>query len=182
MKIIPGELDGLFVIEPTVLGDVRGFFFESWSQRRFRDAGLDVTFVQDNFSFSRQGTVRGLHFQNPKAQAKLVMVLQGEVFDVVVDLRRTSPSFGRWQSAVLSAENKRQFYIPPGFAHGFAVLSETALFHYKCSEFYSPKDERCLLWNDPQIGIQWPMIDPILSEKDRRAPPLQDLPRDVLFE
>ncbi|MGP8218592.1 MAG: dTDP-4-dehydrorhamnose 3,5-epimerase, partial [Limisphaerales bacterium] len=142
---------------------------------------LDWNFVQDNVSLSRRGTLRGLHFQNPAPQGKLVFVLQGEVFDVAVDIRRSSPTFGRWHGLHLSGENKRQFFIPPGFAHGFAVLSETALFAYKCTELYIPQNELTLAWNDPDIGIQWPLDNPQLSEKDARGPRLKDLPKDRLF-
>jgi dTDP-4-dehydrorhamnose 3,5-epimerase len=137
--------------------------------------------VQDNISFSRRGILRGLHFQNPRPQGKLLQVLQGEVFDVAVDVRRSSPHFGRWQGVNLSAENKRQFYIPPGFAHGFAVLSETALFHYKCTEFYSPSDEVSLRWNDPAIGVEWPSQNPLLSERDAKGLLLSEIPPDRLF-
>jgi dTDP-4-dehydrorhamnose 3,5-epimerase len=131
MNVLPGKLQGLLIIEPTVFGDARGYFLETWNQERYASAGLAETFVQDNLSFSRKGILRGLHCQNPNPQGKLVQVLQGEVFDVAVDLRRGSPTFGQWEGILLSSENKRQFYVPPGFAHGFAVLSETALFHYK---------------------------------------------------
>ena len=167
MNIITCDIPGLLVIEPNVFGDARGFFMELWNQRRHHEAGLDWNYVQDNVSLSRRGTVRGLHFQNPAAQGKLVYVLQGEVFDVAVDIRRSSPTFGRWHGLSLSAENKRQFLIPPGFAHGFAVLSETAMFAYKCTDFYSPQHELAVAWNDPDIGIQWPVEKPQLSEKRR---------------
>jgi dTDP-4-dehydrorhamnose 3,5-epimerase len=154
---------------------------ETWNRQRYREAGLDWNFVQDNVSLSRQGILRGLHFQNPAAQGKLVFVLQGEVFDVAVDIRRSSPTFGRWHGLHLSGENKRQFFIPPGFAHGFAVLSETVLFAYKCTELYTPQNELTLAWNDPDIGIQWPLDNPQLSEKDARGLRLKDLPKDRLF-
>lgn len=181
MNVQTCDLPGLLIIEPKVFGDARGFFFESWNHQRYLAAGVDTRFVQDNFSFSGQGTLRGLHFQNPNGQAKLVSVLQGEVFDVAVDLRRASPTFGRWHATTLSAENRRQFYIPAGFAHGFCVVSETALFYYKCSDYYAPQHERTLLWNDPQLGIPWPFSDPILSEKDRKGVPLKDIPPGQLF-
>lgn len=181
MNITRCELEGLLLIEPKVFGDARGFFMETWNQQRYAEAGLDIKFVQDNLSLSRRGTVRGLHFQNPNAQSKLVCVLQGEVFDVAVDLRRSSPTFGRWHGVRLSGENKAQFFVPAGFAHGFAVLSETALFYYKCSDFYSPKDEQTLRWNDPALGIQWPISEPMLSEKDSRGLLLRDLPPERLF-
>ncbi|MDW8308889.1 MAG: dTDP-4-dehydrorhamnose 3,5-epimerase [Verrucomicrobiales bacterium] len=181
MKVRSCEIPGLLIIEPKVFGDARGFFLETWHRRRYREAGLDVDFVQDNLSSSRRGTIRGLHFQNPRAQGKLVWVIEGEVFDVAVDLRRSSPTFGRWHGLNLSSENRLQFYIPPGFAHGFAVLSETAIFAYKCTEFYSPADELTLQWNDPDVGVQWPFADPVLSEKDKRGLRLKDLPPDRLF-
>jgi dTDP-4-dehydrorhamnose 3,5-epimerase len=181
MNVIPCEIPELLIIEPDVFGDPRGFFMESWNRRRYRDAGIDLDFVQDNFSLSRRGTLRGIHFQNPKAQGKLVSAVQGEVFDVAVDIRRGSPTFGRWVGAVLSAENKRQFFVPPGFAHGFVVLSESALFHYKCTDLYSRADECGFRWDDPDVDIKWPLRDPILSERDRRAPLLRDLPAERLF-
>ena len=181
MNVIRCELEGLLVLEPQVFGDARGFFLETWNQRRYTEAGLAVPFVQDNLSFSRRGTLRGLHFQNPSPQGKLVSVLTGEVFDVAVDLRRRSPTFGQWLGTTLSEENRRQFYVPPGFAHGFVVVSETALFHYKCTEFYSPKDELTLRWDDPQVGIRWPVENPVLSPKDAKGLLLRELPVDRLF-
>jgi dTDP-4-dehydrorhamnose 3,5-epimerase len=181
MNVIKCDLADLLVIEPDVFGDHRGFFAESWNRQRYREAGIDFDFVQDNFSFSRRGTLRGLHFQNPTAQGKLVSVWQGEVWDVAVDLRRASPTFGRWHGVTLSADNKRQFFVPPGFAHGFVVTSDTALFHYKCTAAYSKEHERGFRWNDPALGIQWPVTDPILSTRDAAAPLLQDLPADLLF-
>ncbi len=168
-------------MEPKVFGDARGFFMETWNQHRYAEAGLNVDFVQDNISVSRQGILRGLHFQNPHPQGKLVSVLQGEVFDVALDLRQHSPTFRRWHGLNLSSENKRQFYIPPGFAHGFLVLSETAMFHYKCTEFYSPKDEATIRWDDPDLAIQWPSGNPQVSEKDAKGLRLKDLPPDRLF-
>jgi dTDP-4-dehydrorhamnose 3,5-epimerase len=181
MKVINCELDGLLIIEPDVYGDQRGFFLESWNRQRYVDAGINVDFVQDNFSFSQRGTLRGLHFQNPLAQGKLVSVWQGEVFDVAVDIRRQSRTFGRWYGTNLTAGNKRQFYIPPGFAHGFAVVSETALFHYKCTEIYAPRNELGFRWDDPDVGIKWPLPAPILSQRDAHAPFLRELPVDKLF-
>jgi dTDP-4-dehydrorhamnose 3,5-epimerase len=181
MNITRFEIEGLLLIEPKVFGDARGFFLESWNERKYREAGIAATLVQDNLSFSRRGTLRGLHFQNPTPQAKLVTVLQGEVFDVAVDIRRNSPTFGRWHGVNLSAEKKHQFFIPPGFAHGFAVLSETALFFYKCTEFYAPQNEATVAWNDPDIGIQWPVANPVLSEKDQRGLRLKDVPAEKLF-
>ncbi len=181
MNILRCPLDGLLLLEPRVFGDARGFFMETWNRRRYAEAGIDADFVQDNISVSRQGILRGLHFQNPNAQGKLVSVLQGEVFDVAVDIRRASPTFGKWHGTRLSSENKRQFYIPPGFAHGFVVLSEQAMFHYKCTRFYSPADELAIRWDDPDLGIEWPLQNPLLSDKDARAPRLRDLPPERLF-
>lgn len=181
MNVLTCPIAGLLVIEPKVFGDARGFFFEMWNDRRYREAGLDADFVQDNISFSRRGTLRGLHLQNPNPQGKLLEVLQGEVFDVAVDVRRSSPTFKRWHGVLLSAENKRQFYVPPGFAHGFVVVSETALFHYKCSGYYSPKDELAIRWDDPAIGVDWPVQEPVLSEKDARALRLGEVPAERLF-
>ena len=181
MNISRCELADLLIVEPDVFGDNRGYFMESWNRQRYRDAGIDFDFVQDNFSLSRRGTLRGLHFQNPLAQGKLVSVLQGEVFDVGVDIRRSSPTFGRWFGMTLSAENKRQFFLPPGFAHGFLVLSDMALFHYKCTDLYSPKDEQGFRWDDPDVGIKWPVENPILSQRDAAAPRLKALPPEKLF-
>jgi dTDP-4-dehydrorhamnose 3,5-epimerase len=182
VNVIRCELEGLLIIEPKVFGDARGFFMETWNQLRYQQAGLSAAFVQDNLSFSRRGALRGLHFQNPAPQGKLVSVLEGEVYDVAVDLRRASRTFGRWHAVNLSRENKRQFFVPPGFAHGFLVLSDTALFHYKCTEFYSPKDELTLRWDDPELKIPWPMAQPTLSEKDANGRWLRDLPPERLFE
>lgn len=182
MNILPCEIEGPLIIEPKVFGDSRGFFFELWNEGRFAERGLPAGFVQDNVSFSSRGTVRGLHFQNPTPQGKLLTVLQGEVFDVVVDVRRASPTFGRWTGVLLSADNKRQFYVPPGFAHGFAVTSPTALFHYKVTAPYSPADEVTVRWDDPDLGIRWPVQAPILSGRDAAAPRLRDIARDRLFD
>lgn len=181
MNVLTCDLAGLLVIEPKVHGDPRGFFLETWNLRRYREAGLGADFVQDNVSFSRRGTLRGVHFQNPNPQGKLLQVMQGEVFDVAVDLRRSSPTFGKWHGLVLSGENKRQFYVPPGFGHAFLVLSDNALFHYKCTEFYSPRDEVSIRWNDPDIGIEWPIKEPLVSERDANGLRLRDLPPDRLF-
>jgi len=181
MNVIAVELRGLLIIEPKVFGDARGFFMETWNEQRYREAGLDARFVQDNLSFSRRGALRGLHFQNPAPQGKLVSVLEGEVFDVAVDLRRSSPTFGKWHGLTLSSENKRQFFVPPGFAHGFAVMSDTALFHYKCTELYSPGNELTIRWDDPDVGIRWPLQHPTLSEKDARGLRLRDVPEERLF-
>jgi len=182
MKVLPCKLAGVLVIEPKVFGDARGFFMETWNLRRYGENHIDMSFVQDNVSLSRRGTLRGLHFQNPNAQGKLLSVIQGEVFDVAVDLRRASPTFGQWHGVHLSSENQRQFYVPPGFAHGFLVLSETALFLYKCTDYYSPQDELTVRWNDPDLAIQWPIKDPILSARDAQAPALHDLAKERLFE
>lgn len=181
MKILPTEIEGALIIEPKVFGDSRGFFMETHHRDRYRDAGIQREFVQDNLSFSVRGTLRGLHFQVRRPQAKLVMALTGEVFDVAVDIRPGSPTFGKWAGVHLSGENHRQFYVPEGFAHGFCVLSETAHFLYKCSDFYAPEDEGGILWSDPEIGIEWPVKDPIISEKDKSLPPLADLSGERLF-
>ena len=165
------EIEGLKVITPTVFGDARGYFVETYNKNDFVEAGIDVEFVQDNQSASKQGVLRGLHFQKNFPQAKLVRCINGEVFDVAVDLRKDSATFGKWFGVVLSAENKKQFFIPKGFAHGFYVLSEYAEFAYKCSDFYHPNDEGGLIWNDPDIGVEWPLIDGVelnLSEKDTK--------------
>jgi dTDP-4-dehydrorhamnose 3,5-epimerase len=175
MKIEQTALPGVLILEPKAFGDARGFFMETWNRRRYVEAGLPGEFVQDNVSFSQHGVLRGLHYQHPNAQGKLVYVLQGEVFDVAVDVRVGSPSFGRWVGVTLSAENRRQFWVPPGFAHGFCVTGETALFCYKCTELYAPEHEGSILWNDPAIGIAWPLEHPTLSAKDAAAPPLAEL-------
>lgn len=180
MKIISTKLPGVRIIEPKVFGDNRGFFFETWNQARYAECGLPVNFVQDNISFSQRGVLRGLHFQNPHTQGKLVYVLQGEVFDVAVDIRVGSPTFGEWVGVTLSAENKRQFYIPEGFAHGFCVISETALFSYKCTDMYSPPSEHGVSWNDPDLNITWPIGNPILSVKDEKYPRLKDVSVGIL--
>jgi dTDP-4-dehydrorhamnose 3,5-epimerase len=173
MRFQQTSLPDALVIDPVVHGDQRGFFLETWHRRHFAEAGVDCEFVQDNFSRSRRGTLRGLHYQIGQPQGKLVRVFAGEVFDVAVDLRRSSGTFGRWVGVTLTAENHRWTWIPPGFAHGFCVISETADFFYKCTDYYAPQEERTLLWNDPDVGIEWPLQDdPILSEKDRAGLPL----------
>ncbi len=175
---IPTKIPDLMIIEPKILGDHRGYFMESYNQRDFFEAGLTLTFVQDNESKSTKGVLRGLHFQTKHPQGKLVRVIQGEVWDVAVDLRIGSPTFGQWEGVYLSHENKRQFYIPEGFAHGFLVTSEEAVFNYKCSDFYDPKGESGLKWDDEEVGIGWPLdkIDGIvLSEKDQKLRSLKDL-------
>jgi len=181
MQVIKCELEGLVLVVPDAYTDARGYFMETWHKQRYAEHGINWPFVQDNLSFSRQGVLRGLHFQNPTPQGKLISILQGEVFDVAVDIRRSSPTFKRWQGFILSSENKHQLFIPPGFAHGFLVLSETALCSYKCTEFYSKSDELTIRWNDPDIGIKWPIENPILSQKDATAAFLRELPADRLF-
>ena len=170
MKVLKTTLEGVLLIEPVVFEDRRGFFLESYHRERYRDAGIPSDFVQDNMSCSVKGTLRGLHYQYPRGQAKLVQVIQGEIFDVAVDIRRGSPGFGKWTGVTLSDVNKRQLYIPEGYAHGFCVLSETALFTYKCSDFYAPECEGGILWSDPGLNISWPMERPILSDKDSHYP------------
>jgi len=174
--VTPAAIPDVLVLEPKVFGDARGFFFESFNARDFEQAtGLKVEFVQDNHSKSAQGVLRGLHYQIQHAQGKLVRVVQGEVFDVAVDLRQSSPTFGRWVGERLSADNKKQMWVPPGFAHGFVVLSESAEFLYKTTDYWYPEHERCLLWNDPAIGIDWPIeAQPLLAAKDAVAPLLRD--------
>lgn len=176
MKVHTTPIDGLLLIEPKVFGDERGFFCETWQAERYREAGVEGTFVQDNHSRSSQGVLRGLHYQIQQPQGKLVRVTHGEVFDVAVDMRRSSATFGQWYGVVLSGENHRQFWVPPGFAHGFYVISESADFHYKCTDYYAPEHERCLLWNDEAVGIEWPLVDgsePELSAKDIAGVPLE---------
>jgi dTDP-4-dehydrorhamnose 3,5-epimerase len=172
MNVLPTELPGVLLIEPRVFGDARGFFYENWNERTFAKSGLSASFVQDNHSLSAQGTLRGMHYQLRHTQGKLVRVTAGEVFDVAVDLRRSSPSFGKWVGLTLSAENKRMLWIPEGFAHGFYVTSPSAEFQYKCTDFYDPDSERTLVWNDPDVGIRWPLVSgsgPLLSGKDRQG-------------
>jgi dTDP-4-dehydrorhamnose 3,5-epimerase len=175
VKFVTTDLPGVMLVEPTVYEDPRGWFMESYHRERFVEAGLVERLVQDNHSRSVRGTLRGLHFQYPRGQVKLVRVVRGEVFDACVDVRRGSPTFGRAFWTVLSDENRRQMWIPAGFAHGFCVLSETADFVYKCSDFYSAADDRGILWNDPSLGIPWPVQDPLVSEKDARLPRLADV-------
>jgi len=174
MKIIATPLEGLLIIEPRVFEDERGYFLETHHNQRYESAGIRCTFVQDNLSFSTKNILRGLHFQKTKPQAKLVQVVCGEIFDVAVDLRPDSLTFGKWSAAVISGENKRQLFIPQGFAHGFCVLSASAHVVYKCSDYYDPDDEGGLLWSDPDIAIDWPLQDPILSAKDRQYGYLAD--------
>jgi dTDP-4-dehydrorhamnose 3,5-epimerase len=172
VRFVETQLPGVIRIEPTVHGDDRGYFMETWQSRRFAEFGIDAEFVQDNFSQSTRGTLRGLHYQIEKVQGKLVRVVQGEVFDVAVDLRKSSPKYGQWEGVVLSADNKHQLWVPPGFGHGFLVLSEAAELEYKCTGYYAPEFERSICWDDPDIGIEWPLADgeqPMLSSKDAGA-------------
>jgi dTDP-4-dehydrorhamnose 3,5-epimerase len=183
MKVTKTEIPGVLVIEPEVFGDARGFFLESWQQSRYAQQGMPERFVQDNLASSRRGVLRGLHLQHPYAQGKLVQVISGEVFDVAVDVRRGSPWIGRWVGVRLSGENKRQFWVPPGFAHGYYVLSEEAIFSYKCNELYHLETELSVLWSDPQIGIDWPLEgEPVLSDKDRAASSLAEIDPERLPE
>lgn len=171
MRIIETALPGVLIIEPRVFGDARGFFMETWNAQAFRKAGLDVRFVQDNHSRSQKGVLRGLHFQNPQPQGKLVRVTRGAVFDVAVDLRWSSPHFGKWVGVELSAQNHRMFWVPEGFAHGFLTLEDDTDFLYKCTAPYAPQSEHTLAWDDPAVGIEWPAIGmaPIISDKDARG-------------
>jgi dTDP-4-dehydrorhamnose 3,5-epimerase len=175
MRTVPTALPGVVVVEPVVHRDSRGFFLETYNERRYREAGITATFVQDNHSRSARGTVRGLHFQVRRLQGKLVRAVAGEMFDVAVDVRRGSPAFGRWVGVHLSAENFRQIYVPPGFAHGFCVLSEVGEVEYKCTELYEAADELVIAWNDPEIGVEWPVKEPLLSAKDKAAPRLAEV-------
>tara|TARA_B000000460_G_scaffold197535_1_gene144167 strand:- start:390 stop:935 length:546 start_codon:yes stop_codon:yes gene_type:complete len=174
MKIIVSNIPDILVFEPTVYSDGRGYFMETWRQSVFDAQGIDAGFVQDNQSNSNRGTLRGLHYQLNRPQGKLARVVSGEVFDVAVDLRKSSAYFGRWIGILLSAENKKQLWIPPGFAHGFYVMSESAELLYKCTDYYDPEDDHSLLWNDETVGIDWPLLDskPLLSDKDKNAPRL----------
>ena len=178
MKIIRTDLPGCVVIEPVVHGDARGFFYEGFNRQRYADAGLDLNFVQTNVSRSARGVLRGLHYQWPNPQGKLVSVLEGEVYDVAVDIRIGSPTFGRWAAAVLSTDNKRHFWVPEGFAHGFCVVSEAATFMYQCTVLYDPAADAGVHWNDAAIAIDWPVAEPLLSAKDEKAPLLADVAAD----
>jgi dTDP-4-dehydrorhamnose 3,5-epimerase len=175
MNVKETKLPGVLVLEPDVFSDDRGFFLETWNSNRYEKAGIKGSFVQDNVSFSTRGVLRGLHFQYPQSQDKLVQVLSGEVVDVAVDIRKDSPTFGKWISEILSDVNHRQMYIPSGFAHGYCVTSGTAVFSYKCTDFYNPGSEGGIIWNDPDINIDWPMEEPILSSKDADYPRLKDI-------
>jgi dTDP-4-dehydrorhamnose 3,5-epimerase len=180
MKVYQTALPGVYCIEPRVFADVRGFFMETWQIERYKQAHISSPFVQDNYSHSTRGVLRGLHYQLKCPQGKLVWVLQGEVFDVAVDIRRGSPTFGRWVGEFLSGDNHRQLYIPPGFAHGFCVLSESADFLYKCTDFYTPEDEYGLRWDDPCLSIDWPVSTPLVSGKDLQYPTLDTIPQEHL--
>jgi dTDP-4-dehydrorhamnose 3,5-epimerase len=177
MKISHSKLKGCVIIEPRVFGDERGFFLETFQSVRYeQEAGIDLPFVQDNHSRSARGVLRGLHFQKTKPQGKLVRVVRGEVYDVAVDIRKGSATFGEWEGVILSEDNKKQFWVPPGFAHGFVVLSDTADFEYKCTDYYDRSDEGSILWSDPDLDIPWPIANPVLSIKDESAKQLVDLP------
>jgi dTDP-4-dehydrorhamnose 3,5-epimerase len=177
MKVVQTNISDVVIIEPKVFGDNRGFFLETYNQTRYENLlGIQLSFVQDNHSRSSRGVLRGLHFQIENPQGKLVRVVKGEVFDVAVDIRKNSPTYGQWASVILSEDNKKQFWIPPGLAHGFLVLSDVADFEYKCTSYYDPESEDCLIWNDPSVNIKWPKIDSIiLSDKDKSGKFLRDL-------
>ncbi len=175
MNVTPCELPEVLLVEPRVFRDERGFFLESWHERRYAQAGLPGPFVQDNHSFSRRGTLRGLHVQARRPQGKLVRATQGEMFDVAVDVRQGSPTFGRWVARVLNGAEQLQLWVPPGFAHGFLTLSEEAHVEYKCTGFYDPEDDLAIAWDDPDLAIAWPAREPLLSERDRRAPRLREV-------
>jgi dTDP-4-dehydrorhamnose 3,5-epimerase len=181
MKIIETELSGVLAIELDKYSDSRGSFVESWHREKYASLGISFDFVQDNISYSKKGVLRGLHYQNPSPQGKLVFVLEGEVFDVAVDIRLGSPTFGKWFGMMLSHENNKQLYIPEGFAHGFVVTSDVATFAYKCTGYYKKECEKTIRWDDPEIGIVWPINNPILSEKDRVGSSLKEMPREGLF-
>jgi len=180
LKVIETALPGCVVIEPAVFSDARGFFFETWNAERFGALGLPTRFTQSNVSCSSKGVLRGLHYQWPRPQGKLVSVLEGEVYDVAVDIRRGSPTFGKWDAVLLSAENRRQLWIPEGFAHGFAVLSERAVFSYLCTDSYVKESDAAVRWNDAEIAVDWPISAPVLSAKDEAAPFLRDIAEDRL--
>lgn len=180
MKVTPTNLPDVLIIEPDIFGDDRGYFLETYRANRYAEAGLEVKFVQDNLSYSQRGVLRGLHFQQPHAQGKLVTVLAGEVFDVAVDIRRGSPTFGKWTGVTLSEKNHRQLWVPNGFAHGFCVTSESALFAYKCTEYYHPETEYCIRWDDESIAIDWPIKTPVTSDKDNAGQLLSDIEPNLL--
>ena len=174
MEVVATPIAGVLLIKPKIWGDARGYFVETWQQERYAVAGIDLPFVQDNHSKSTYGILRGLHFQKTRPQGKLVSVSLGSVFDVVVDIRRGSPSFGQWHGVELTQDNQWQLWVPPGLAHGFTVTSESAHFHYKCTEYYCPEDEGAIRWNDPDLGVVWPVDQPVLSSKDKVAPSWQE--------
>ena len=180
IKYTETDLPGVLLIEPRVFKDSRGFFMETFHQKKYAEAGIDHAFIQDNYSHSTRGTLRGLHYQLEHPQAKLVYVIKGEIYDVAVDIRRGSPGFGKWTGQYLSCKNKRQIFIPEGFAHGFCVISETADVLYKATDLYKPDDEYGVLWSDPTIRIDWPIKVPIVSDKDKQFPGLQDVPEQHL--
>jgi len=180
MNVRETKLPGVLILEPKVFSDERGFFLETWNSRRYEGVGITEHFVQDNVAFSKKGVLRGLHFQYPQSQGKLVQVLSGEVMDVAVDIRVGSAAFGRWVSEILSEANHRQMYVPPGFAHGYCVLSETAIFSYKCTDYYNLSTESGIIWNDPDLDIGWPVKEPVLSPKDAKCSRLKDLPAEKL--
>lgn len=183
MKVTKTKLEGCVIIEPTIFGDERGFFLETYQSKRYANiAGIKETFVQDNTSRSARGVLRGLHFQKKKPQGKLVSVTQGEVFDVALDLRPDSDTFGQYESVILNGEDKRQLYIPPGFAHGFCVLSQIADFQYKCTDYYDPSDESGVIWNDKDLNIKWPITNPLLSDKDKGLPTFTEVKEMIIKE
>jgi len=176
------SMEGVKLLEPDIFNDERGYFFESWNENQYRQFGLPQKFVQDNISSSKKGVIRGLHYQIPRPQGKLIFVLDGEIFDVVVDLRKKSPKFGTWYGVTLSDKRHQQLFVPAGFAHGFQVLNERATIQYKCTEFYSPSDEVGIRWDDPSLAIEWPVKEIVVSEKDRTLPLLEEISSDRLFE
>ncbi len=183
MNVVQTDIPEVLIVEPKLFGDHRGWFMETWQEEKYRDAGIAGPFVQDNMALSSHGILRGLHVQQPYSQGKLVQVVSGEVFDVAVDIRTGSPWFGKWVGVLLSADNHRQLWVPPGFAHGYVVTSNQAVFSYKCTDFYHPETEFSVLWNDPDIGIDWPIVGPpCLSEKDQTAPLLRNIPENRLPE
>lgn len=179
VKFTPLELPGVVLVEPRIFRDERGFFWEAFHEKKYREGGIPASFVQDNQSYSVKGTLRGLHSQRKQPQGKLVRAIEGEIFDVAVDVRRGSPAFGKWVGIKLSAENFLQLYVPQGFVHGFCVLSDVAQVEYKCTDFYAPHDEQSVIWNDPDIGIEWPIADPVISPKDKAAPRLAEILQDL---
>ena len=180
MELIKTPIDGVLLVKPKIFGDTRGYFVETWQKQRYEECGIDLLFVQDNHSKSSKGMLRGLHFQKNHPQGKLVMVSYGEVFDVAVDIRENSPTFGKWYGAILNQENQNQLWIPPGLAHGFVVLSDVAHFHYKCTDYYHPNDECSIRCNDPELAIDWPIdFEPLLSDKDSKAPWFKDFRKEL---